>query len=124
MKREHSHATIGLAASAIAAALLAAVAFAQDTAPAPAGEVGSKPGEGKDSKPKGTSPAPVGEVGSKPGEGKDSKPKGTSPAPVGEVGSKPGEGSSPPTSSKSSPQRFEPTEKVRPDFDVAFPVDI
>jgi hypothetical protein len=107
MKREHSHATIGLAASAIAAALLAAVAFAQDTAPAPAGEVGSKPGEGKDSKPNGTSPAPVGEVGSKPGEGKDSKPKGTSP-----------------TSSKSSPQRFEPTEKVRPDFDVAFPVDI
>ena len=101
MKREHSHATIGFVATAIAAALLAAVAFAQDTAPAPAGEVGSKPGEGK-----------------------DSKPKGTSPAPVGEVGSKPGEGSSPPTPSKSSPQRFEPTEKVRPDFDVAFPVDI
>ncbi len=25
---------------------------------------------------------------------------------------------------KGSPQRFEPTEKVRPDFDVAFPVDI
>lgn len=30
----------------------------------------------------------------------------------------------PPTAGKSSPQRFEPTEKVRPDFDVAFPVDI
>ncbi len=29
-----------------------------------------------------------------------------------------------PASSKPSPQRFEPTEKVRPDFDVAFPVDI
>lgn len=30
----------------------------------------------------------------------------------------------PPAASKSSPQHFEPTEKVRPDFDVAFPVDI
>lgn len=29
-----------------------------------------------------------------------------------------------PTTGKGSPQRFEPTEKVRPDFDVAFPVDI
>jgi hypothetical protein len=29
-----------------------------------------------------------------------------------------------PTAGKGSPQRFEPTEKVRPDFDVAFPVDI
>ena len=29
-----------------------------------------------------------------------------------------------PVDAKGSPQRFEPTEKVRPDFDVAFPVDI
>jgi hypothetical protein len=29
-----------------------------------------------------------------------------------------------PASATGSPQRFEPTEKVRPDFDVAFPVDI
>lgn len=29
-----------------------------------------------------------------------------------------------PGAGKGSPQRFEPTEKVRPDFDVAFPVDI
>jgi len=29
-----------------------------------------------------------------------------------------------PAAAKGSPQRFEPTEKVRPDFDVAFPVDI
>ena len=29
-----------------------------------------------------------------------------------------------PAASKGSPQHFEPTEKVRPDFDVAFPVDI
>jgi hypothetical protein len=58
------------------------------------------------------SPAPAGEVGSKPAAGK----------------AQPGEDSpdSPPApaASKSSPQRFEPTEKVRPDFDVAFPVDI
>jgi hypothetical protein len=30
----------------------------------------------------------------------------------------------PSTAGKGSPQRFEPSEKVRPDFDVAFPVDI
>jgi hypothetical protein len=30
----------------------------------------------------------------------------------------------PPAAAKGSPQRFEPTEKVRPDFDVSFPVDI
>jgi hypothetical protein len=29
-----------------------------------------------------------------------------------------------PAAATGSPQRFEPTEKVRPDFDVAFPVDI
>jgi hypothetical protein len=29
-----------------------------------------------------------------------------------------------PAAAKGSPQRFEPTERVRPDFDVAFPVDI
>ena len=29
-----------------------------------------------------------------------------------------------PASATGSPQHFEPTEKVRPDFDVAFPVDI
>ncbi len=29
-----------------------------------------------------------------------------------------------PVAAQGSPQHFEPTEKVRPDFDVAFPVDI
>lgn len=29
-----------------------------------------------------------------------------------------------PAAGKGSPQRFEPSERVRPDFDVAFPVDI
>jgi hypothetical protein len=107
MKHEYSHATIGLAAAAVAAALLAAVAFAQDTSPTKVGEVGQRPGEGN--------PAPAGEVGQRPGEGNakagDGKPKADA-------------ASTPPTASKSSPQRFEPTEKVRPDFDVAFPVDI
>ena len=36
----------------------------------------------------------------------------------------PDEVKSKPAAAKGSPQRFEPTEKVRPDFDVAFPVDI
>jgi len=29
-----------------------------------------------------------------------------------------------PAAARGSPQRFEPSERVRPDFDVAFPVDI
>ena len=29
-----------------------------------------------------------------------------------------------PAAATGSPQRFEPTERVRPDFDVAFPIDI
>lgn len=29
-----------------------------------------------------------------------------------------------PAAAKGTPQRFEPSERVRPDFDVAFPVDI
>ena len=81
-----------LAVLSLAACVLAAAAFAQDTpptSPAPAGELGAEPAAGK----------------AKPGEGSPDSP----PAPA---------------ASKSSPQRFEPTEKVRPDFDVAFPVDI
>jgi hypothetical protein len=36
----------------------------------------------------------------------------------------PGSAPPKPATAKGSPQRFEPTEKVRPDFDVAFPIDI
>jgi len=108
MKLNASLAVLGLAAC-----LLAVWAHAQDSAPTSPTPAAS-----------GTSPAPAGEVGSKPGEGNAKPASVTSPAPAGEVGSKPGEGSAPPAPSKSSPQRFEPTEKVRPDFDVAFPVDI
>jgi hypothetical protein len=128
MKRNATLAIPGLTAAMLAVAMLAAVAFAQDTSttsPAPAGEVGQKPGEGAGSKPAEGS-------GSKPADGKAAKPKTASPAPAGEVGSKPGEGggakpaddAAPSGTSKSTPQHFEPTEKVRPDFDVAFPIDI
>jgi len=60
-------------------------------------------------------------------------PAATAPAAGAEAGGddeaaavKSGEESSParPADAKGSPQHFEPTEKVRPDFDVAFPVDI
>jgi hypothetical protein len=50
-----------------------------------------------------------------PASGKDTE---TEPATA------PAETTRKPASSTGSPQRFEPTEKVRPDFDVAFPVDI
>jgi hypothetical protein len=56
---------------------------------------------------------------------------GETPAPVGDDTAGPDtsgdvDESAPvkPVAAKGSPQRFEPTEKVRPDFDVAFPVDI
>jgi hypothetical protein len=112
MQRQPSFAVLGFAVAMLAATAFTTAGLAQDTSatsPAPAGEVGQRPGEGSGAKPKPTTPAPAGAVGSKPGDG---------------TGAKPVEGSSPPTSSKPTPQHFEPTEKVRPDFDVAFPIDI
>jgi hypothetical protein len=68
---------------------------------------------------------------------KPAKPAAAEPAPADTAaaadaepaaGTEPQDGASTavpsPTTGKGSPQRFEPTEKVRPDFDVAFPVDI
>ena len=107
MRRNATPAFLGLAA-----AMLAAAALAQDTStttPAPAGEVGSKPADDKAAKPPTPSPVPAGEAGSRSGEGSGSKAPDDAAAPG---------------SSKSTPQHFEPTEKVRPDFDVAFPIDI
>jgi hypothetical protein len=54
-------------------------------------------------------------------------PAATGTAPAGEAASE--EEVAPdaparPAAARGSPQRFEPSEKVRPDFDVAFPVDI
>jgi hypothetical protein len=57
-------------------------------------------------------PAP-GQDTATPAEGTAAPPEGTAP-PAADAGRKPG----------TSPGRFEPTEKVRADFDVSFPVDI
>lgn len=106
MNRTTSFTGLSLAAAAMSVALYAAVALAQQAASPPASPA---------SEASGTSPAPAGEGGQKPGAGKSrsaddkSDPQSLPP---------------PADSSKPTPQRFEPTEKVRPDFDVAFPVDI
>ena len=60
-----------------------------------------------------TAPAPAAPAAAKPEAPAASTPAGSeTPAP------------SKPAAAKGTPQRFEPTEKVRPDFDVAFPIDI
>jgi hypothetical protein len=51
-------------------------------------------------------------------------PTDTAPASAGEDAAVPDAPPERPATAKGSPQRFEPSEKVRPDFDVAFPVDI
>jgi uncharacterized membrane protein len=54
-------------------------------------------------------------------------PAGTNPAvpaPAVATDPKPAGKASEPPASTSTPSRFEPTEKVRADFDVSFPVDI
>lgn len=56
-------------------------------------------------------------------------PASTDAAPAGSTVAKPAEAPSataaePPAPKGPSPSRFEPTEKVRADFDVSFPIDI
>jgi hypothetical protein len=58
-------------------------------------------------------------------------PQASTPAATGQEPQKAGPAKTPdaaapakPAAAKGSPQRFEPSERVRPDFDVAFPVDI
>lgn len=86
----------------IALAILAVgIAYAQQNLPVPP-------------KPAAAEPAPADTAAAADGEsaaGTDSQDGVSTAAPS-------------PTTGKGSPQRFEPTEKVRPDFDVAFPVDI
>jgi hypothetical protein len=86
----------------VALAILAAgIAYAQQNLPAPP-------------KPAAAEQAPAGAAAPASGEpavGTDPQENASKAAPS-------------PTTGKGSPQRFEPTEKVRPDFDVAFPVDI
>ena len=56
------------------------------------------------------------------------KPDAAKPDPAkpgaAQAAAKPGEKTATATEDKSSPQRFIPTEQVRADFDVSFPIDI
>lgn len=89
--------TLAALLAAAAGGLLPAVTQAQDPpAPPPA----SSP------------PAADNAARPDPSGQRDAEPAGTAPP------------ARAPAAGKGSPQRFEPTEKVRPDFDVAFPVDI
>lgn len=85
------------------AVLAVGIAYAQQNLPAPAAPPTTKPAPADTATP--PDDAPAGESNS----------AGNEPAPAPAPS---------PTAGKGSPQRFEPTEKVRPDFDVAFPVDI
>jgi hypothetical protein len=80
--------------------LAAGIAFAQQNVPTPAA----------------TAPAAEPAAGSE-GTGADAADSGNASPAAAAPDAKP-------AAAKGSPQRFEPTEKVRPDFDVAFPVDI
>jgi len=66
-------------------------------------------------KPATTAPSPA-------AVGKDAAPAGETPAQPATAA--PGKSTNPPAPTGSSPARFEPTEKVRADFDVSFPIDI
>lgn len=72
---------------------------AQESAPAPAGKPATPANAAREAAPAGESPA-------QPAAG---APDGAAPAPAPKG---------------PSPTRFEPTEKVRADFDVSFPIDI
>jgi hypothetical protein len=100
-KRERRSTPVSLAPLIGLTILAAGLAFAQQNLPA------STPAP---SEPAATAAADGAETG---GDDKSATTKAGDEAP----GAKPG-------AAKGSPQRFEPTEKVRPDFDVAFPVDI
>jgi hypothetical protein len=78
--------------------LAAGLAFAQQNVPAPAAPAAAPVTDGEDV------PAAA--------------------AAAGDAGQADDAPAAKPAAAKGSPQRFEPTEKVRPDFDVAFPVDI
>jgi hypothetical protein len=52
------------------------------------------------------------------------EPAASAPAPPAATDPKAAGKTNPPATSTSTPARFEPTEKVRADFDVSFPIDI
>lgn len=104
-RRERRATPVSLAPLIGLTILAAGLAFAQQNLPVPA-------------------PAPAEPTAQEPAAGAEAA--GDDAAAAGKAGdeapaAKP---AAKPAAAKGSPQRFEPTEKVRPDFDVAFPVDI
>ncbi len=99
-RRERRSSPVSLAPLIGLAILAAGLAFAQQNVPAP-------------------TPAPSAPAATAPAAG--AEPDGDDAAATGPKAEAP---AAKPVAAKGSPQRFEPTEKVRPDFDVAFPVDI
>ncbi|MDH4164853.1 MAG: hypothetical protein OEY13_02345 [Gammaproteobacteria bacterium] len=100
-RRERRATPVSLAPLIGLTILAAGLAFAQQNLPVPA-------------------PAPAEPTAQEPAAGAEAA--GDDAAAAGKAGD---EGpAAKPAAAKGSPQRFEPTEKVRPDFDVAFPVDI
>jgi hypothetical protein len=107
------HTTAWLATLALAAGAAATLAVAQQPTPAPA------PAQTPPTSPPSTDPA------TEPGkpdvaEAKPPVVDDKAKTPEASASEKPRK----PATATGSPQRFEPTEKVRPDFDVPFPIDI
>lgn len=89
-------------------------AAAQEASPPPAAT--TKPGPA----PAAATPKPAPKASASVDDADDSR----GDAAAGKQDPAPAQPGKPATAGKGSPQRFEPSEKVRPDFDVAFPVDI
>jgi len=70
-----------------------------------------------------TPPAPPADTTAAPTQ-PVSAPPTTDPAEGGPAAAEPAKPAGSPTPAAPSPGRFEPTEKVRADFDVSFPIDI
>jgi hypothetical protein len=108
IKREFRSRPISIAPVIALAILATGLAIAQQNLPVPPAKAPvQEPATGAAAKSPGDEAGPGNEA-----------PPGNQSAPGSEAPS------AQPAAAKGSPQRFEPTEKVRPDFDVAFPVDI
>ena len=105
------HTAAWLATLALAAGATATLAVAQQPAAAPA------PTQTPPAVPPTTDPATE---PAKPDVAEAKPPVDKEKAPEPSPSEKPRK----PAAATGSPQRFEPTERVRPDFDVAFPIDI
>jgi hypothetical protein len=101
------HPTTWLATLVLAAGATATLAVAQQPTPAPAQAPPASDTAAEPGKPDGaeTKPPVVDDKTKTPEASATEKPRK-------------------PAAATGSPQRFEPTEKVRPDFDVPFPIDI